>query len=79
MAMAKPTVSSDIGEPKYVIKNGENGFLADTKTRFIEYMHNLAEDCNLRKTMGARARESINKGYALNIMGKRLFDALMIM
>jgi len=31
MAMAKATVSSDIGESSYVIKDGDNGFLAKNK------------------------------------------------
>lgn len=79
MAMGKPTISSDIGEPRYIINDGENGFLADTKEKFAESMHRLVEDSNLRKIMGLKARESIEKSYSLDIMGKRLFDALMIM
>ena len=36
MAMAKPTVSSDIGEAGRIIQNGVNGFLAKTKEVFME-------------------------------------------
>ncbi len=79
MAMAKPTISNAIGEVRYIIKDGENGFLADTKSKFIECMHNLLKNHNLSKIIGLRAREDIENNYSLNVLGKRLFDSLMIM
>jgi len=76
MAMAKATVSSSIGEPAYIIKNGENGFLADTKEKFIESMCYLVEDRELCKKIGLKARETIESDYSLGVLGKRLFTVL---
>jgi len=72
MAMAKPTVSSSIGEPKHIIQDGENGFLAKTKEEFTEKMQRLIEDCNLRKQMGNKARDSVEENYSLKVLSKRL-------
>ncbi len=76
MAMAKPTVSSNIGEPSHVIRDGENGFLANTKEEFVEKMRHLIESPALCRRMGDRARETIEKDYSLKILGKRLYEIL---
>jgi glycosyltransferase involved in cell wall biosynthesis len=76
MAMAKPTVSSGIGEPVHIIQDGENGFLAETKEEFIEKMRELIEDLNLRKQMGEKALETIENNYSLKVLGKQLYSIL---
>ena len=76
MAMAKPTVSSDIGETAYIIQDGENGFLASTKEEFIKRMQKLIEDSHLRKQMGEKARQTIEKKYSLQVLGKQLYHIL---
>ncbi len=65
MAMAMPTVSSDFGEVRRIIKDGENGFLASDKREFVEKMKLLAEDAELRKQMGVGAREEAVSRYSL--------------
>jgi len=76
MAMAKPTVSSAIGESMQIIRDGDNGFLAKTKKEFIEKMEGLIVDNDLCKKIGARARESAEKDYSLKVLGERLFEVL---
>ncbi|MDD4939494.1 MAG: glycosyltransferase family 4 protein [Candidatus Omnitrophica bacterium] len=76
MAMAKPTVSSDIGELPRIIKDSENGFLAKTKESFVEKMESLVKDRDLRAAMGRRAKETVEKEYSLKVLGKRLYDIL---
>jgi len=76
MAMAKPTVSSCIGEAPHIIQNGENGFLAKTKEEFTEKMQRLIEDSELRQKMGEKGRENVEKNYSLNFLGKRLYEIL---
>ncbi len=76
MAMAKPTISGKIGEAKYIVNDGDSGFLADTKEEFIKYMQMLSEDPILRKRMGLRAREAVKVNYSLSVLGKQLFAAL---
>jgi glycosyltransferase involved in cell wall biosynthesis len=76
MAMAKPTVGSDIGEAKDIIRDRETGFIARTKEEFIEKMQDLIEDSALRHRMGENARRIIESNYSLKILGKRLYEIL---
>jgi glycosyltransferase involved in cell wall biosynthesis len=76
MAMAKPTVSSRIGEAKEVILDCRDGFLAATKAEFIEKMALLIENTVLRRQMGEAARQRMAENYSLSILGKRLFGII---
>jgi len=76
MAMAKPTVSSDIGEAGCIIQNGVNGFLAKTKEGFIEGMERLIINPDLRKDMGNKARKTVEEKYSLEILAKQLSEIL---
>ena len=76
MAMAKPTVSSNIGEAAEIIQDGENGFLAKTEEEFMEKMQNLIEDSGLCKQMGEKARETVERNYSLEVLGKQLYEIL---
>lgn len=76
MAMAKPAVSSDIGESKHIINDGEDGFLAKTREEFTEKMRALVEDAGLRERMGAKARILAEESYSLRAAGRRLYEIL---
>ncbi len=76
MAMAKPTISSNIGEPTNIIHNGWNGFLAKTKEEFIEKMEVFIKDVDLRQRLGRNAQETVEKNYSLGVLGKRLYEIL---
>lgn len=76
MAMGKPTVSSNIGEAAHIVRDGYNGFLAGTKEEFMEKMEDLIKNPVLRYEMGNKARETVEKNYSLNVLGKRLYDML---
>ena len=76
MAMAKPAVSSNIGEAAHIVRDGDNGFLAGTKEEFIEKMEDLIRNPVLRYKMGNKARETAEKDYSLNVLGKRLYEIL---
>jgi len=76
MAMAKPTVSSNIGEAAEIIQDTENGFLAKTKEEFVEKMQKLIENPELRQKMGEKAQETVEENYSLDVLGKRLYEIL---
>ena len=76
MAMAKPAISSNIGEAAHIIKDGENGFIAKTKEEFTEKMQKLIEDADMRRGMGEKARQSVKDNYSLDVLGKRLYEIL---
>ncbi|MBJ2125525.1 glycosyltransferase [Flavobacterium sp. IB48] len=70
MAIGLPCVAYDcpVG-PKAIIRNNENGFLIDEddETSFIEKLSLLIEDEMLRKKMGVKAQESVQK-YDMDII-----------
>lgn len=76
MAMAKPTVSSNIGESLHIIKDGDNGFMVNTKEEFINKMQRLIENSNLCRQMGEKARKTIEENYSLKVLGKRLYEII---
>jgi glycosyltransferase involved in cell wall biosynthesis len=76
MAMAKPTISSSIGESSHIIKDGYDGFLVHTKDEFIEKMNELIHNIKLRQYLGYNARKTIEGKYSLKVMGSRLYGAL---
>lgn len=76
MAMAKPTVSSDIGEAGRIIQNGVSGILSKTKEGFIKGMESLILNHDLRKDMGDRARKIVEEKYSLDVLTRQLSEIL---
>jgi len=76
MAMAKPTVLSNIGESSCIINDGYNGFLANNKEEFMEKMRDLIKNPVLRYKMGSKAQDTVEKDYSLDVLGKRLYEIL---
>jgi len=76
MAMAKPTISSCIGEASHIIQDGENGFLAKTKEEFIKKMQRLIENSDIRLRIGEKARQTVEENYSLKVLGKRLYGII---
>jgi glycosyltransferase involved in cell wall biosynthesis len=77
MAMAKPTVSSNIGEVNHIIKNGQNGFIALSRQDFLNKMEILINHAHLRKEMGEKARKDIEHRFSLNKIGEYMYDILL--
>lgn len=74
MATGIPIVASPVGEQKYVIKHGINGFLAKNEEEWYEYLKMLIEDEKLRGSMGKSGRETAEKKLSSCVCGKKLFD-----
>lgn len=76
MSMEIPTVASNIGENKYVINQGINGFLASTPEDWINHLSKLIEDSNLRKKIGKMGRKTILEKYSVRIIGDKLYSLI---
>ncbi|PIY80253.1 MAG: hypothetical protein COY80_03865 [Candidatus Pacebacteria bacterium CG_4_10_14_0_8_um_filter_42_14] len=76
MAMAKPTVSSNIGEAARIIQDNKNGFLANNKEEFIVKMNRLIADSVLRQQLGIQARKTVEENYSLSVLGKQLYEII---
>ena len=73
MSMAKPIVSTDVGDVAKFIKNGESGFVVPIKDAeaMAEKTGLLIESVKLRERFGQKAREEAIKHLDLNICVKR--------
>jgi glycosyltransferase involved in cell wall biosynthesis len=76
MATSRPVVASGIGEAKYIIKDGVDGFLAQTKEDFILKMQALIDNKELTAKLGLNARKRIEENYSLKVLGEKLAGIL---
>ena len=67
MAVGVPVVASSVGMVKDFIKDGINGYLAETEEEWIEKLSKLIEDSNLRRNIGLQGRKIVEERYSLKV------------
>ena len=67
MAVGLPCVVSNLGRNKEIIRDGVNGFLANSEAEWIEKLSLLFENSELRKKMGLMGRETVENSYSLKV------------
>ncbi len=65
MAAGLPTIASPVGANAEIVRVGETGILADTPQQWADAIEQLARDLDLRRRMGAAARELAEREYSL--------------
>lgn len=68
MSMGKPGIVTNVSGNKDIIKHGYNGFIANSKEEFIEYINMLATNEKLRKEMGQNAAKYVADNYSIDKM-----------
>jgi glycosyltransferase involved in cell wall biosynthesis len=76
MSIGLPVVASPVEINREIVTHGENGFLADTETEWIEFMGQLISDKSLRCQMGAAGREKMIAEYSLKKSSVQLLALL---
>jgi len=71
MGLGIPTVVSPVGMNKDVIKDGINGYLADSEQEWLDKLRNLILDHNLRQAFSIKGREQIENNYSLDLWQKQ--------
>jgi glycosyltransferase involved in cell wall biosynthesis len=66
MAAGIPTVATAIGTIFRIIKDGQNGFLVSTPDEWKSKIKVLMENQDLRKSVGAKAAETVELKYSVN-------------
>ena len=66
MSMGIPVVASPIGSNLEIVEDGRTGFLADTPDEWYDRMRRLADDPELRRTMGEAARRLVEEQFSLS-------------
>ena len=67
MGMGVPVVASAIGEARGFIRDGENGFLARTPEEWSDRLCRLIADPDLRATMGAAGRVTVEQRFSVRV------------
>ena len=65
MSLGIPAVCSDVGANRDVINHGENGFLASSEDEWLTHLKTLIDNVQLRKRLGAAARETVVEKYSM--------------
>jgi glycosyltransferase involved in cell wall biosynthesis len=76
MALGIPVIASPVGEQKYVVRHGVNGFLARNEEEWYTYLKMLIEDEHLREKMGKEGRKIAEKELSLEVNGSRLYKVI---
>ncbi len=71
MALEIPAVLSPVGVNKEIIRDGENGFLANTAAEWEQKLFMLIESAELRSTLGKAGRITVEKKYSFNAQKDR--------
>ena len=69
-AAGLPTVGSSVGVNGKIIHEGENGYLANTQTEWIEKITRLVEAPQQREQIAIAARKDVEK-YDIEVIGER--------
>jgi glycosyltransferase involved in cell wall biosynthesis len=77
MAAGLPVVASNVGANADIVRHGVDGFLVSNETQWLDALHRLREDPNLRTQMGASARTRVCEEYSLEAWGPRLADRIL--
>lgn len=78
MAVGVPGVASPIGVNKDIIKNGYNGFLADTEDDWYQALKCLIADYNKRYSIGIAGRKTVEEKYSIQKNAGLLYEVLRI-
>jgi glycosyltransferase involved in cell wall biosynthesis len=65
MALEIPTIMSPVGVNTEIIREGENGFLANTDNEWVDKLSLLIENKELRKKLAKAGRQSIINNYSV--------------
>ena len=74
MALGIPTICSPVGVNSTIIRDGENGFLADGSREWIEKLKRLLHSAELRKQLGAAGRETVEREYSAKVQAPRVAE-----
>ena len=74
MAVAKPAVCSPVGVNTEIIRDGENGLLANTDEEWIAALSRLLASASLRKTMGEKARKTVEERFSARCIAPKVAE-----
>jgi glycosyltransferase involved in cell wall biosynthesis len=74
MALGIPVVMQAVGANKEIIRDGENGFLANSETEWFEKLSILIDSADLRRKLGTNGRLTVEERYSAQAMKERYIN-----
>jgi glycosyltransferase involved in cell wall biosynthesis len=74
MALGIPTVCSPVGVNPRIIRDHENGLMAETDEQWKDSLTELFHSRELRLALGKAGRETIESGYSMSIHAPRVYQ-----
>jgi len=75
MSLEIPTIMSPVGVNAQIIKDGENGLLADDHEEWINKLSQLIEFAELRKSLGIKGRKMVLENYSCHANKSKYINA----
>jgi len=76
MACGAVPVASDVGFNREIVRHGLNGFLVRSAAETAECVERLARDTDLRLSLAAAARQTVEENFSLTAAADKLFSWL---
>lgn len=76
MGCGLPVVASPIGVNSDIVMSGQNGFLANSLTDWVESLQRLLTDSKLRAQMGKAGREIVENKYTTQVNAYKIINLL---
>ena len=76
MALGIPTVCSAVGVNTEIIRDGENGFIADSEDEWVEKLTRLLNSSEFREELGRAGRSTVETRYSAKVHAPRVFELL---
>ncbi len=73
MGLGIPTVCSPVGVNSAIIRDGENGFLANSEDEWVEKLTRLLRSPALRARLGQAGRATVDANYSAAVQAPRVY------
>ncbi len=77
MACGIPVIASPVGVNSEIVKDGINGFLANSDEDWVKYLKVLKDNSDLGKQMGLNGRKLVEEKYTLQVNVQPLINSFM--
>lgn len=74
MALGIPTMCSPVGVNTDIIKDGQNGFIADTEQEWVDKLGLLLRSAELREKVGMAGRITVEERYSAIAQAPRVYE-----
>lgn len=76
LSVGVPVVCTPVGTNCDIVADGENGFWATTHQEWVNHLTKLIQEKALRRQMGIKGIETIEKGYSLSVTSEKFYNIL---